>query len=262
MRISPVLLLWLPLSLAPGVLGAQVRIVGRVLDDLTDAPLAEVRVTLLDRDGVVLGRTSTPEDGTFEFQVRNAKAVRLRAERMGYQPNTSPLLYFDVRKFFQVEIRLDPEVILLAPLEVLAWSPRPENALHEGFRRRVQQGLGIYITREQILARNPSFISDMLREVPGLEVVASGYGTRPTVRFARAAGKLCAAQIWLDGFLINRGRMTPAGWSAPDIRLDDLVVPAAVEGIELYAGLATVPPEFLNADAECGVIAIWTRRGG
>ncbi len=262
MRFRVLLLLWSSLGLAPGFLGAQVRIVGRVVDDLTESPLAEARVTLLDRDGAVLGRTVTPDDGTFEFQVRNAKAVRLRVERMGYQPNTSPLLYFDVRKFFQVEMRLDPEAILLAPLEVIAWSPRPENALHEGFRRRVQQGLGIYITREQIMARKPLLISDMLREVPGLEVVASGYGTRPMVRFARATGKLCTAQIWVDGFLINRGRMTPAGWVAPDIRIDDLVVPAAVEGIELYAGLATVPPEFLNPDAECGVIAIWTRRGG
>ena len=36
-----------------------------------------------------------------------------------------------------------------------------------------------------------------------------------------------------------------------------VVVPWAV-----LVFLATVPPEFLNPDADCGVIAIWTRRGG
>lgn len=38
--------------------------------------------------------------------------------------------------------------------------------------------------------------------------------------------------------------------------------PGLVEGIEIYRGLSTVPAQFLNSDAKCGVVAIWTRRGG
>ena len=48
----------------------------------------------------------------------------------------------------------------------------------------------------------------------------------------------------------------------PDFRIDEVISPGSVEGIEVYRGLSTVPAEFLNPDAECGVIAIWTRRGG
>jgi hypothetical protein len=33
-----------------------------------------------------------------------------------------------------------------------------------------------------------------------------------------------------------------------------------VEAIEVFKGLGSVPPEFLNVYARCGVIAIWTRR--
>lgn len=262
MRLKIFLLLALFLVAAPAPVAAQVRIVGRVIDDLTQMPLSQARVTLRAPDGSVLARLETSGTGTFESEVRNVRAVRIGVERFGYTPNTSPLLYFDARKFFQVEMRMDPEAILLAPLEVIAWSARPENALHEGFRRRLSSGLGVYITRDQIVARNPNRVSDLLRDVPGLEVVASGYGTRPFVRVARATGIACATQIFVDGFLINKRGFDAGGFGLVDMRIDDVVFPASVEGIEIYRGLGTIPPEFLNPDAECGVIAIWTRRGG
>jgi outer membrane receptor for ferrienterochelin and colicin len=69
-------------------------------------------------------------------------------------------------------------------------------------------------------------------------------------------------QIFVDGFLVNRRMVGVNGNRPSDFRIDDVVSPASVEGIEVYRGLSTVPPEFLNPDAVCGVIAIWTRRGG
>ena len=79
----------------------------------------------------------------------------------------------------------------------------------------------------------------------------------------RASSRNCATQIFVDGFLVNRRMVQPNGTQGPeDIRIDDVVSPASVEGIEVYRGLSTVPAEFLNPDAACGVIAIWTKRGG
>jgi len=40
----------------------------------------------------------------------------------------------------------------------------------------------------------------------------------------------------------------------------DTVSAADVEAIEIFKGLASVPAEFLNTQARCGVIAIWTKR--
>ncbi|MCJ7627914.1 MAG: TonB-dependent receptor plug domain-containing protein, partial [Longimicrobiales bacterium] len=141
-------------------------------------------------------------------------------------------------------------------------SARPENALHGAFKRRVETGLGIYITRDEVEARNPLLVSDLLREVPGLDLQASGYGSRPSVRMVRATGMNCVTQIFVDGFLMNGRAFSPTGFNPTDFRIDDVVSPRSVEGIEVYRGLSTVPPEFLNPDADCGVIAIWTRRGG
>lgn len=253
------------LLLVLGLVGpaqAQTRIVGRVIDDYTERPLSQVVVTLFAKDGSTLGVAETGGDGTFEFAVNNVTSVRINARRFAYETNTTPLLYFDGRQFFQVEVRLDPDAILLAPLEVIAWSERPMNGLHEGYKRRLNHGLGTFITREDVERRNPVLVTDMLREVPGLQVTGTGPGLRPVVRIGRSAGYNCTTQIFVDGFLVNRRLGLGGGYQPDDIRIDDVVSPASIEGIEIFRGLGTVPAEFLSPDADCGVIAIWTKRGG
>jgi hypothetical protein len=247
------------LPLFPGQVLGQVRIVGRVIEDKSALPIGFADVTIRGPGGATLGRVETDELGNFEFTVRRGYGVRIHAARIGYRENTTPLLYFDNHRLLQVEVRLDPEAILLAPLEIVAWSEVIDNAMLEGYWRRVETGLGFYITREQVEARNPGFVSDLLRDVPGIQMSGGSVGARPNVRMVRASSRNCATQIFIDGFLVNPRDV--AG-SPEDFRIDDMVSPASVEGIEVYRGLSTVPPEFLNPDAACGVIAIWTRRGG
>ncbi len=259
-RALPLLVGCLCLVLATPVSGQRVLIVGRVIDDASERALSQVQVQLRDRDGISLGRYQTDSTGTFEFTVARARAVRIHVSVLGYKASTTPLLYLDEHKFFQLEVRLDPEAILLAPLEVIAWSEVDKSALLDGFRQRLRTGLGTYITRRDVERRNPMYVTDLLREVPGLRVSGAGYGSRPVVETARSAGRTCTTQIFVDGFLLNR--RTGSGMTPADFRIDDAVSPASIEGIEIYQGGSTVPAEFLNVDAACGVIAIWTRRGG
>ena len=258
----PSLLLVLLSVLLPTAADGQTQIVGRVIDDVSARPLSGAEVTLRDVRGRLLRRMETTETGAFEFEVDRESAVRLEVRRLSYRPNTTPTLHFDDRKFFRVEVRLDPEAILLAPLEVIAWSAVDPSPALDGFRRRLESGMGIFITRDVIEARRPSSVVDLLREVPGVTVTGSSVGGRATVQVGRSLGRNCQTQIWVDGFLMNRRTRSPTGFSAADYRIDDVVSPLSVEGIEIYRGLSSVPAEFLNEDAECGVVAIWTRRGG
>lgn len=259
------LLVFALLAVLPLDGGAQARLVGRVIDDITQRPLGGALVTARAFDGRFLTRVESADDGTFELAVgKGVSAVQLDVRRISYRANTMPLLHFDGRNFFQVEVRLDPDAILLAPLQVIAWSDAGPSPFLDGFRQRLGSGVGTFITREQIEARRPTFMVDLLREIPGVIVTGSGPGNRSSVTFARAQAMAqmsgCEAQIWVDGFLMNR--RSGALRSAPaDFRLDDVVSPMDVEGIEVHRGLGTVPAEFLNPDARCGVIAIWTRRG-
>jgi hypothetical protein len=62
--------------------------------------------------------------------------------------------------------------------------------------------------------------------------------------------------VFLDGTPVTgRGRDPKASYEAVN-----LLLPFDVEGIEVYAGPATLPPG--GSSGTCGVIAMRTRRGG
>jgi hypothetical protein len=43
--------------------------------------------------------------------------------------------------------------------------------------------------------------------------------------------------------------------------LDLLPTPKSLAGIEVYAGSATIPPQFNGMNHGCGVILVWTKDG-
>jgi hypothetical protein len=129
------------------------------------------------------------------------------------------------------------------------------------------------IDRAVIERRGSSMITDLLDQAPGVEVVFMGPGQR-TVRFNRytpmpaEAGKAqqsafsqtrrgpdekgCEPDLYIDG---RQHRNASTGLN----KVDDfnVIPPLAIEAVEIYVG--NTPPQFHH---NCGVILIWTRRGG
>jgi hypothetical protein len=237
------------------VADAQVHLHGRVIDDTSEEPIAGAVVDLINAHGFRLQRRITDEWGQFSFSARGSGPVRLRAERLGYRATTSPPLHFDGYQVYSLELRLDVEAVLLAPLEVVTRAHSAGSPTLAGFHQRRQTGVGWYMTREQIEQRKASRLSDILAMVPGVSVRRSiVYMRRPN----------CPAQVFVDGFHINRSPPLPRGGRLSTTEMfpiDQVVQPGAVEGIEVYQGLSRVPAEFLSPEAACGVVAIWTRRG-
>lgn len=242
---------------------AQVRgtiqLSGRVMENESEVAVAGVRVEILTSGGRVLNRVLTDDDGGFRFVVPQHAGYRFRADRIGYANVTTPILWTDEHHTLEIEIRMDPQAVLLAPLEVTAWSRRVRpSPVTEGFRDRMASGIGYFFTRQDIERRAPSFVTDILAAVPGVHLQSAGRGNRRHIYMTRT-GDRCPAQIFVDGFLLNgRSRLT----ADPDFTLDDAVSPNSVEGIEVYHGLGTVPAQFLNPDSRCGAVVVWTRRGG
>jgi len=260
MRFTSLAALALSLLTAAGA-SAQVRVQGRVIEAESERPIAGAEIVFRTPEGLYAGRTFTDAEGRFGTVLRRTAGVRIRADHIGYRQNITPVLYFDRRVFYQVELRLDPDAVLMAPLEVIARSAREPSHFLDSFRFRSRHGTGYYITRDQIADLHPSLVTDLLRTVPGLEVSSAGAGGRSIVQTARGAARGCAAQVYVDGLLVNKRVNTAEGARTDVFRIDDVVSPDAVEGIEVYLGLSTIPPEFLSPEASCGVIAIWTRRG-
>jgi hypothetical protein len=133
-------------------------------------------------------------------------------------------------------------------LDTVAVSERREvyDSRLAGFEARSKKQVGHFITRERIDRANSARLSDVLREVPGLRLGAiwdRGGGIR-------IRGATCAPLVFFDG--------VPASAGPFDVDMIDL---KGVEGIEIYSGSSTIPPEFTGPrDLDrCGVIAIWSR---
>jgi hypothetical protein len=251
----------LALSLAPAM-AAQVVVDGRVIDDLTARGLPGARVTLLNVSNKLVGDATTDELGHFHLTQRRNGWYRLEITAIGYQQTRTPFVWpMNDYGYTRLEVRLAPHVSLLAPVEVVALSPRATSPVLANVEFRRTHGLGVQITREQIEARKPANVSDMLAELPGVYAVHRGSGAGGRVismtrALAGPAGGPCVVQIFLDGQLATRN--VPGG----DVVVDELVSPLDVEVVEVFRGLGSIPAEFLTLQARCGVIAIWTKRAG
>jgi len=119
-------------------------------------------------------------------------------------------------------------------------------------RLESKAGGGHFFTREQIDSIRPHRTSDLLSRVPGLTFRQVGGTMGGEGMSIRSRDTRCSPLIWVDG--------TPAAVTYYD---PDLVNPRVIEGIEIYSGVATVPPALAGpaGTGSCGVIAIWTRAG-
>ncbi|TVR59296.1 MAG: TonB-dependent receptor [Gemmatimonadales bacterium] len=234
---------------------------GTVIDVATDRPVVAATVDVLDEAGRIRSRATTGGDGEFLLSRLSPGGFRLRVRALGYTEVVSPRWRVETGEVLTVVLRVHPEAILLAPLEVTART-RTDTPVLQRFYERMDRGVsGVFFDREEIEARNPIRITDLLAEVPGVRLVGAAGDGDPRrdqiIRFSRSlgqAGGVCPAQIFVDGMPANRG--------GQEVPLDVLASPGMLEGIEVYRGLSGVPPEFLSSDARCGVVALWTRRAG
>lgn len=267
MRVAIGLIICWVCFLAPAPAEAQGSLIGSVLDERTDEPIAGAGVSLLDRDGRTLRTVYADDLGAFAFPRIGSGVYRLRAGRIGYLTSTSPLFELIDTDTMQLVLRLDTEAVLLAPLEVTARARRRGSPVLEDFRFRMDRGTGHFITREAIMARSPFYVTDVLAMVPGVRVGnPTPQGGRHVSMTRTPAHLNCHAQIYVDGTLVNPPMQTAWGGtrrtaSINDFSIDEVVSPASVEGIEVYRGLSEVPAEFMSPYAICGVVAVWTRRG-
>jgi hypothetical protein len=258
------------LLLSASAVQAQSTMTGTVLDEETGGPLENARVTL--RASNLQLAAITDSAGQFVFPHVSPGYYQIHAQRVGFEPTRQAGMRVRDRDTVSLEIRLGKDVIILAPVEVVARSERRASPILEDFYHRVRSGTGRYITREQIEARNAFYVSDLLVSIPGIHVMPNQGTMGRNVYMSRTLPRSdgCPVQIYVDGAHINpRLLMSAPGGDTltvmtaqdPGFSIDDVVHPASIEGIEVYAGLASVPAQFMGPDARCGTVAIWTRRG-
>lgn len=117
-----------------------------------------------------------------------------------------------------------------------------------GFYERRARGLGTFLSRADLDARQPVVLSDALRTVPGVRILPDGLATSVTSSRGTHRPGACVMAVFVDGVFAAQ----------PDL---DAIPPETVEALEVYRGPSELPPQFNSAslDATCGAIVVWTR---
>lgn len=241
-RLAPLVGLAIAL-VAPASAAAQGRIAG-VVRDSAGAGIAGAEVSVA---GSARG-VHSDDAGTFQLGGLPAGAVTLHVRRLGFAPVDTRVVVQDAATT-HVAVTVTEVARELGAVTVRAQRYHRYTGYLAGFYARRDLGFGRFITGAEIEARHPLRLTDVLRTVPGIQVLSPSLGDS----HVRIRGNRCAPVVWIDGM--------PAIAAEFDL---DALDPNSVAGIEIYAGPSTVPAEYVVpfGPTACGTILIWSRRGG
>ncbi|MEP6779977.1 MAG: carboxypeptidase regulatory-like domain-containing protein [Gemmatimonadaceae bacterium] len=208
-------------------------------------------------DVTVIGtgaRVTTSPAGKFRFMQVPSGQYLLVVRRIGYAP-ASGIVQVKAGDTLRLSYTLARSVAVMDTIRI---RERRVSMRMREFETRRAQGLGQFLTQEEIEKRNSLQLMDYFRNMSGIIVsrqTQEAFGAtialskREGGSFSTGSGA-CAMQILLDGIVLPRF-----------FDLELLPPPHSIAGVEVYSGPATTPLQFGGPDRRCGVIAVWTRDG-
>jgi hypothetical protein len=233
-----------------------------VLDAESEQPVEGVEVVLVGEGTEI--RRETDNSGVFMFPRVPRGAYELVVQHLAYGTRSQRIDVVGSERV-DLQLRLTMEPIELEPL-VASVRRRYLSPRMLEFYERMDQGLGYYITRADIEARKPGRITHMIADAPGVHLIQGGASSlsrrlhfRRHNRWEAGRSVPCWPSIYVDGRRVQNGGVETAGRPVSEVNIDDLVLPADIEGVEVYDGAGGLPPRFGGSFGGCGVIAIWSR---
>jgi hypothetical protein len=255
-------------TLAATSLHAQTagRIHGRVTDHRNARPLQDVAVRLSGTELL----TETDRQGRFLLDAVPPGEFDIIAERLGYETR-SVTVKLDEGGILDVTLVLSARAIELPPIIV---EGRSRWLTNQGFYdRRDNNVSGTFITRADFEHRGPTNLQDILKNVRSVRFNHVEAGST-NIRFNRmTTDRLgpamdpstpapvfpgCEPDIYLDGqrYRERTTRDPSRPWESL-VNNINFIPPDQIEALEVYVG--NPPTRFMHP---CGVLLIWTRRGG
>lgn len=236
---------------------------GTLLERESGEHVRDAAITIRRVSGEVVATALTNERGHFRLPTPTPGRYLVSAEALGYGELTGEAVDVEMGKLTVLEIRMAPAAVALEPLVVTA-EPRSFHLELEGFYRRQLTGFGTFIPPEVFEQRRPRRVSDLLFGRAGMNVAETSRGDGGNAVYfrsgIRAGGEVCWPMVYVNRLLVSTGGLAGAG--AEPAAVDELVDSDDVWAMEVFRGAAEVPPEFSGPNAGCGVIVLWTRRGG
>ena len=213
---------------------------GQVVNQQSRSPVSGASVNLIGTPQ----HTATDSAGRFNQTSLGPGTYILEVRAIGYGV-TSWVLRLSEGELVDYVFELEPIGVDLDPVVVEGRPGYFQRRMQE-FEQRRRAGRGIFITHDQIEASHAATMADLLRGVPGVRLnCRSGVCTAQMTRTARG---VCVADWVVDGVSASMS-------GTPHLPVVGIVA------VEIYRSPSEAPAEFLKADSQCGVIAIWTKSG-
>ena len=195
-------------------------------------------------------RVGTGPNGRFRITKVPAGQYLVIVKRVGYHP-TSSVVDVPAADTARLAYTLNQ---LSQTLEGVVVTEKSLSVRMMEFEQRRKAGTGQFMTQEEIEKRNSVFTTELFRKFLSIDVAPSRNSSM-TEYYAlskREGGNpslgACPMQVYLDQVPLP----TP-------FNLDLLPSPRDLAGIEVYAGSATIPPQYSGFNRGCGVILVWTK---
>lgn len=213
------------------------RLSGTVVTASDWTPLVGARVSISDGP-----RTVTNGRGEWTIVDAPAGTRMLQVLAVGYYPERRRVDVVNGAPAVRVELSTVRAV--LDTVKVTAMRLSAPNLA--AFQQHQRTGAGRYITRDDIVRRQPLATTDLFRTLQGIAFDERTVADK--VLKMRSAFGLCSPGVYIDEhFMI-------------DLTIDDIntfVHPHEIAGIEIYTD-ASAPPQYQRMDG-CGSIVIWTK---
>ncbi len=236
----------LKLDLSPPASGLRGGVTGVVTS--SGLPVASAQIGLLG--GTRTGRTAA--DGSFRLDSLPIGSHTIEVRAIGYLRHRTAV---DLKPGdpATVAVSLDKAPVELPELTVAASAAAVASS---GFDQRRLRGIGgFFITREDIVRRGSIRVEDLFKGVAGIKVDPIG-GTDYQIlslRGGSGTSAVCSPTIYIDNIRIPLD---------PEIGNNLPVLPDEIQGIEIHQSPHSAPIEYRPMGQNCGIILIWTRRGG
>jgi hypothetical protein len=201
-------------------------------------------------------RVGTGPNGRFRMTDVPAGQYLVIARRVGFRP-TSGIVEVAAGDTLRLSYALER---LPTSLEAVVVTEQRLSLRMAEFELRRKAGEGEFLTEAQISRRASIDTRDLLATFKAVTVspsytngsIADYYAMSKRSGIGGMAGSggfgACVMQVVLDGVVL------PSPFN-----LTLLPSPKWVAGLEVYAGPATIPPQFSGYNRGCGVVLVWTK---
>ena len=210
--------------------------------DSRSAPLPGIQLFLRPAGKWAL----TDSLGQFKLDSLEAKAYELVVRAIGFHAQVLPARLDSVpRLAFRIVMRQLPQDLMAVTVE----APPDSTRMRGFYMRKRAQGSGRFVTRADIDGLQARRLSEILRRVPGVYIRAGARGKLQAMSDRPAFQGSCALRVFVEGVPFQHDAFG----------IDDWFVPEDIEGIEVYAGGASIPPQFGDVVDHCGAMVLWLR---